>query len=98
VLLLVEEYFRLRSWRLLGPEDDPRFLSDVLVQKLGVAGNRQLALNAVVVPQTVPVWNKTQHVRHCHVIERLYTGFEVAVAFIGHLTGNNYDNLYGRSL
>jgi hypothetical protein len=63
VLLLVEEHFRLRSWGLLGPEDDARLLSDVLVQKLGVAGHRQLALNPVVVPQRVPVWNETQNVR-----------------------------------
>jgi hypothetical protein len=91
VLFLVEEYFRLRPWRLLGPEDDPRFLSDVLVKKLGVAGHRQLALNAVMIPQTVPVWNKTQHVRHCHVIERICTVFVLVVGFIGHLTGNNYD-------
>jgi hypothetical protein len=62
VLLLVEEHFGLGPRGFLGPTDDPRLLSDVFVQKFGVAGHRQLALNPVVVPETVPTWNNTQHV------------------------------------
>jgi hypothetical protein len=55
LLFLVEENLRFGSRRFLRSKDDTSLLSDVFIQKFGVAGHGQLTVHSVVVPQAIPV-------------------------------------------
>lgn len=46
---VVEVDLRFGPGRLFGPEDDPRFLSDVLVEQFGIRRDGQLPSDAIVV-------------------------------------------------